>query len=79
MAILKDAPVDIPVKRAPLSAEQRQWLEKAVSLLDEARMRAFNCAVTDIHSPTGDEREISEWMARHMREIGLRRQLSTLG
>jgi acetylornithine deacetylase/succinyl-diaminopimelate desuccinylase-like protein len=71
MATATNAPVDVPVKRAPLSTEQRQWLEKAVSLLDEERMRAFNCAITDIHSPTGDEREISEWMVRHMREMGL--------
>jgi acetylornithine deacetylase/succinyl-diaminopimelate desuccinylase-like protein len=66
-----DAPVDVPVKRVPLSAEQRQWLEKAVSLVDEARMRTLNCAITDIHSPTGQEREVNEWMVRHLRELGL--------
>jgi acetylornithine deacetylase/succinyl-diaminopimelate desuccinylase-like protein len=71
MAIEPDAPVDVPVTRVPLSAEQRQWLEKAVSLIDEARMRALNYAITDIHSPTGEERQASEWLAQHMREMGL--------
>lgn len=71
MATNADAPVDVPVKRISLSAEQRQWLEQAVSHVDEVRMRDLNRALTDIHSPTGEERGISEWMVRHMREIGL--------
>ncbi|MGH8058026.1 MAG: acetylornithine deacetylase, partial [Candidatus Entotheonellia bacterium] len=71
MPTITDAPVDVPVKRVPLSAEQRHWLEQAISHVDEARMRALNRTLTDIHSPTGEEREISEWMARHMQEIGL--------
>jgi acetylornithine deacetylase/succinyl-diaminopimelate desuccinylase-like protein len=68
---MAEAPVDVPVKRVPLSGEQRQWLEKAVSLVDEARLRDFNRAITDIHSPTGHERELSEWLVRHMREMRL--------
>ncbi|HXH10020.1 MAG TPA: acetylornithine deacetylase, partial [Alphaproteobacteria bacterium] len=71
MATTTDVPVDVPVKRVPLSAEQRQWLQQAVSLVDEGRMRAFNRAITDIHSPTGGEREASEWLVAHMRDIGL--------
>lgn len=71
MATTTDVPVDVPVKRMPLSAEQRQWLQQAVSLVDEGRMRAFNRAITDIHSPTGAEREASEWLVAHMRDIGL--------
>jgi acetylornithine deacetylase/succinyl-diaminopimelate desuccinylase-like protein len=65
------APVDVPVHRVPLSPEQRQWLAQAVSHLDEERMRAFNRAITDIHSPTGEERALSEWLVGHMREMGL--------
>jgi len=71
MATTTEVPVDVPVKRVPLSAEQRQWLQQAVSLVDEGRMRAFNRAITDIHSPTGAEREASEWLVAHMRDIGL--------
>ena len=71
MATKMDAPVDVPVMRVPLSADQRQWLDKAVSLVDEGRMCALNCALTNIHSPTGEEREVSEWLVEHMREMGL--------
>ena len=69
MATKTEIPVDVPVKRVPLSADQQEWLEMAVSLIDEERMRAFNCAITNIHSPTGEEREINEWMVRHMHEL----------
>ena len=46
--------------------EQRDWLEQAVSRIDEGHM-AFNCAMTSIHSPTGEERAASEWMVQQMR------------
>lgn len=54
-----------------LSEEQRQWLQCAVALIDEDRMRAFDYAITNIHSPTGEERRLSEWLAQHWREMGL--------
>lgn len=71
MTARADAPTDVPVKPVPLSAEQRQWLERAVALVDMDRMRTFNCTITSIHSPTGEERAINEWMTRHMQAIGL--------
>ncbi len=71
MATETDLPADVPVKKVPLSADQRRWLERAVSLVDEKRMRGFNCAITDIHSPTGEERAISESLVRSMGEMGL--------
>jgi hypothetical protein len=70
MASTPDIPSDVPVKPVPLSREQRGWLERAVSHIDEERMRAFNCAITSIHSPTGEERTASEWMVRRMRGRG---------
>src|SRR5499426_2448223 len=66
-----DIPSDVPDKPVPLSREQRVWLEQAVSRIDEERMRAFNCAITSIHSPTGEERTASEWMVQQMRGIGI--------
>ena len=51
-----NAPTDVPVQPLPLSPQQRAWLEQAVALLDEERMRAFDCAITSMHSPTGAER-----------------------
>src|SRR4029450_524251 len=71
MATPLDIPSDVPVKPVPLSREQRGWLEQAVSHIDEERMRAFNCAITSIHSPTGEERAASEWMVQQMRGLGL--------
>lgn len=64
-------PTDVPVRTVPLSPEQRHWLQRAVALVDEKRMRAWNCALTDIHSPTGEERTISEWLTQHLRTMGL--------
>jgi acetylornithine deacetylase/succinyl-diaminopimelate desuccinylase-like protein len=71
MVQITTAPTDVPVKHVPLSAEQRQWLTQAVALVDEERMRAFDRTITSIHSPTGEERAINEWMVQHMRAIGL--------
>src|SRR5215471_18148355 len=71
MASTPDIPGDVPVKSVPLSHGQRGWLEQAVSHIDEERMRAFNCAITSIHSPTGEERTASEWMVQQMRGLGI--------
>src|SRR6516165_6929910 len=62
---------DVHVKPVPLSHEQRGWLGKAVSRIDEERMRAFNCTITSIHSPTGEEHTASEWMVQQMRGLGI--------
>ena len=71
MATQADAPTDIAVKKAPFSADQQQWLEHAVSIIDEDRMRQFNRTITSVPSPTGEERAINEWMVAHMRDLGL--------
>ncbi len=71
MAPTPAIPSDVPVKPAPLSRQQRGWLEQAVSLIDENRMRTFNCAITSIHSPTGEERVASEWMVQQMLGLGI--------
>ena len=71
MATPPDIFSDVPVKPVPLSREQRDWLEQIVSRIDEERMRAFNCAITSIHSPTGEERAASEWMVQQMRGLGI--------
>src|SRR5215470_3298307 len=71
MAITPAIPSDVPVKPVPLSPQQRAWLAQAGALIDEERMRAFNCALTSIHSPTGAERAASEWMVQQMRGLGI--------
>lgn len=71
MATITAAPTDVAVKEVPLSAHQRQLVDKAVGLIDQEKMRALNLAITAIHSPTGKERAANEWMTKHMRDIGL--------
>ncbi|MBM3940529.1 MAG: acetylornithine deacetylase [SAR202 cluster bacterium] len=68
---MTSAPTDVPVKKAPLSAEQRQWIGKAVALIDQEKMRQLDLAITAIHSPTGKAGAVNQWMARHMRDIGM--------
>src|SRR5437899_1751148 len=72
MASRTDALVDVAVKPAPLSQEQCRWLDAALALIDAERMRTFNRAITAIHSPTGEERAINEWLTRHMQEMELK-------
>ncbi len=72
MVTRTDASVDVAVKPAPLSQEQRRWLDDALALIDAERMRTFNRAITAIHSPTGEERAINEWLTRHMQEMELK-------
>ena len=70
-AIHESAPTDVAVKQAPLSAEQQEWLGRAYAALDEERMRRFGVDIVSIHSPTGFEREASQWMAEQMRALGM--------
>ena len=67
----ESAPTDVAVKKVPLPADAQAALETALSLIDEEKMRQFNLNLTAIHSPTGYEREASEWLADYMEEIGL--------
>ena len=71
MATTPQVRSDVPVQPAPLSSGQRTWLAQSVARVDEARMRALNCALTSIHSPTGAERAASTWLVQQMRMIGL--------
>jgi len=64
-------PTDVEVKQAPLSAEQQQWLEAAYAQISEDRMREFCVEVVSLHSPTGFERDASEWMADQMKALGM--------
>ncbi|MCE2469360.1 MAG: M20 family metallopeptidase [Dehalococcoidia bacterium] len=70
MADASKVPTRITTKQAPLSAQQREWVEQACAAIDEERMRAFNRDITAIHSPTGHERAASEFVAAYMREAG---------
>lgn len=56
----------------PLDAERQAMLDKLVAALDPDRMRDLLVRLVDIHSPTGGEREASEFMADVLaNEVGI--------
>ncbi len=71
MAAQSTVPTEVPVKKLPLSAEQRQWLDAALAAVSEERITRFLVELVSIHSPTGKEREASEWLAKQLTAIGL--------
>jgi len=54
-----------------LSPEQRTFFEAAVAEISLKRLRDVNRTITGIHSPTGRERELAEWLVSYMQGIGL--------
>ncbi|HEY7062444.1 MAG TPA: peptidase dimerization domain-containing protein [Chloroflexota bacterium] len=64
------APTDVPVTQLPLSAEQRGWLERAWAQVDADRIAQLNLDLTNIPSPTGEERAIAEFLTRYMGVAG---------
>lgn len=59
-------------KKMPLSAEQQQWYEKARAKLNPQRLQQLLFDLTNIHSPTGATREASEFMAQHLKSMGMK-------
>ncbi len=51
--------------------QQQAWFKKACASINKDRLRELNRSLVDIHSPTGAEREASEYMASYMRNTGL--------
>ncbi len=48
------------------SAEQRQWYEQACSCIDAARLKQLVFDLTDIHSPTGQEKQASRFLTDYL-------------
>lgn len=71
MARRTKAPSSVEVQRVPLSAEQQSWIDRACAEIDEDRMRKFNLDITAIHSPTGYERQVNEFIVEHLRKNGI--------
>ncbi len=61
-----------PTLSVPFSAAQQQAYAAACACLDVDRLKKLLFAITDIHSPTGATRPVCEYLAEHMREIGLK-------
>lgn len=61
----------IETKRQPLSAQQQHWYEQACAKISTARLKQLNLDITSIHSPTGAERQASEFMVDYMKKMGV--------
>jgi acetylornithine deacetylase/succinyl-diaminopimelate desuccinylase-like protein len=68
---LSDAPVDVAVQQQPLSDEQRSWLELAWAEVNAGDLARLDAGLVNIPSPTGEEREIAEFLASRLRTAGL--------
>jgi acetylornithine deacetylase/succinyl-diaminopimelate desuccinylase-like protein len=55
----------------PFSAQRREWFESAKAHISAQRLQRLLASLTDIHSPTGKERQASEFMVSHLRDAGL--------
>src|SRR5690242_13432955 len=71
MSSLTDAPSEVAVRQRPLSAEQRGWLEAAWGQVKAADLARLDADLVSIPSPTGEERQIAEFLAGHLRLAGL--------
>lgn len=65
---------DVAVEPKPLSAAQRDWLERAWAQIDLQRLEQLDLELTRIPSPTGEERAVAEFLVAHMRAAGLEAQ-----
>jgi acetylornithine deacetylase/succinyl-diaminopimelate desuccinylase-like protein len=65
------APQVLKVASAELSEEHRAWLEAAWDAVDEDVLRRLAADMTGIPSPTGEERELAEFMAERLGRAGL--------
>ena len=62
---------EVPVTTTPLplDRERQEVLDAVLAKLRPERMRDLLADLIDIHSPTGAEREASEFMTRHLRDV----------
>jgi len=54
-----------------LNSQQRRWFDAACGNIDPQRIQQLIFDLTNVHSPTGAEREASEFMARHFAQLGI--------
>lgn len=67
-----------PTVRMPFSAAQEDAYARARAKLDPQRLKQLLFEITNIHSPTGATREVSEFVAGRMAEIGLKPRLDPM-
>jgi acetylornithine deacetylase/succinyl-diaminopimelate desuccinylase-like protein len=59
------------VQSAPLSTEQQAWLAEAWQAVNPQELAELDLALTSIPSPTGQERQVAEFLVQHLRAAGL--------
>ena len=65
------APTSVEVRSAPLSSEQRAWIEKAWSFIDAKKAIDIDVELVNIYSPTGYEREVNTYVADYWKRLGI--------
>ena len=58
-------------QQVPLSAQQRSWYDTARGKINQERLTQVILDLTNIHSPTGDEREASQFMVDYLNSVGI--------
>jgi acetylornithine deacetylase/succinyl-diaminopimelate desuccinylase-like protein len=61
---------DVAVTQLPLTADQREWVERAWAAIDPDRLAKLDLDLTAIPSPTGEERAVAEFLAHYLRTAG---------
>src|SRR5215831_4544191 len=61
----------ITVEPRPLSPQQAEWLERAWAQIDPAALGQLDSELVSIPSPTGQERQVNQYITRHLRDAGL--------
>jgi acetylornithine deacetylase/succinyl-diaminopimelate desuccinylase-like protein len=61
---------DVAVTQLPLTADQREWVERAWAQIDPDRLAKLDLELTGIPSPTGEERAVAEFLADYLEAAG---------
>ncbi len=61
----------LKIKDLPLDEQRRRWYEAACNRIDPDRLKQLVFDLTAKHSPTGAEREASEFMAGYLNSVGI--------
>jgi len=65
------AGAEIHVRTKPLSSQQREWLDRAYSEVDDKELTALLVSMVNIFSPPGREKSLAQHMVSWMKGIGL--------
>ncbi len=58
------------MSRPAFSADQRRWYEAACAKINTERLKQLVFSLTNLHSPTGNERRASEFLANYLADAG---------